>query len=115
MVMKSNSLKLFGALTFLVVVLCVSIVITTYQASTPSALDQAEIGEYETDPYESEATERQYDSAQPWRDPGHISRYMHCTINLSEWFRLCNTSSWMQIIKNYLMSKAVSGGGHETD
>jgi hypothetical protein len=70
----SSRLKNFSVLTLLAALVCVSVVITTYKATSSYVLDQAEIGEYETDPLESEATERQYDSAQPWRDPGHISR-----------------------------------------
>ena len=69
-----GSLKFISVLTLLVAVICISISITTYKATSRFALDEAEIGEYETDPLESEATERQYESAQPWRDPGHISR-----------------------------------------
>ncbi len=69
-----STLQLFSAVTGLVAVLCVSIFITSYQAANTTSLDQYEIGEYENDPLESEKTERQYEAAKPWRDPGHISR-----------------------------------------
>ena len=52
---------------------CLAVLFT---AASPglSVLDQYEIGEYENDPLESEATEREFEKSRPWRDPGHISR-----------------------------------------
>ncbi len=74
--MLSRKVKLFAALVPLVAAaFCAATLIIISKSHSLTALDQYEIGEYETDPLESELTERQYEAANPWRDPGHISRY----------------------------------------